>query len=172
MLLVIVFVPTNIYAKFSYDKDYLAIVETTLKYEGGYFKEENTNFGILQGTYDAFRISKGLQTQDVLCITKEEVYECYYVRYYKRGGCDTLSPLMAMVHFDTCVNFGITGASILLKRTLKNTNTTTDKELAIKYCETRILKRYEIVEVKPSKRRFLKGWVNRDNKLKKMILDK
>jgi hypothetical protein len=153
-----------------YSFKFLTAITITLKYEGGYFKEEHTNFGIMQGTYNAYRRSKGLDTIDVLYITKEEVYQCYYLRYWLKAGCDTLRPLLAIIHFDSCVNFGITGSNEMFQKVMNNIYNKSDLELAILYCDERIKRRYEIVERKPYKKKFLKGWLKRDNLIKKDIL--
>jgi hypothetical protein len=135
----------------------------------------------MQGTYSAYRLSKKLSTRDVRAITNDEIYDCYYLRYYKRGHCDTLSVPMMIVHLDACVNFGVGGASKLLKRTynfvylIENlpkifiplyNYRVSEKQKALFYCDIRMIKRYEIVESKPTKKKYLKGWLRRDKKLK------
>ena len=40
------------------------------------------------------------------------------------------------------------------------------------YCDIRIKKRYEIVESKPAKKKFLRGWIRRDTNLKKIIINR
>ena len=42
-----------------------------------------------------------------------------------------------------------------------------DKQIAIKYIDIRVNKRYDIVTSNEKKRKFLKGWLRRD----KMVLD-
>lgn len=152
-----------------YSEAYLKAIKITLKFEGGYFAEEHTNFGIMQGTYDAFRLSKGMPKKDVLDISKDEVYECYYIRYFLRGDCDTLGPAMMTVHLDACVNFGITGANRILGKVLDRCPNATDKEMALIYCDIRMERRYEIVKNNSKKKKFLKGWLRRDKKLKRII---
>jgi lysozyme family protein len=150
----------------SYQDPFAKHISVVLKFEGGYFAEEKTNFGIMQGTYNAYRISKGLEKNDIRLISEKEVWECYYIRYYKKGGCDTMNNEMALVHFDTSINFGITGAKNIMKNI---NNCSNSKDSAIQYCDLRIKKRYDIVKNNNSKKKFLKGWVRRDNKLKEIV---
>lgn len=156
-----------------------------LKFEGGFTDllddpGGSTNYGITQCTYNAYRLNNlKLKTKPVKKITKEEVKHCYFIRYWKPSKSDSLPLLVGVVHFDASVNFGIAGANKLLFRTLgikKFTSSTKEmidtmdeKELAYKYIDVRMQKRYEIVEKKPKSKRFLRGWLNRDKKLKKIL---
>jgi len=42
--------------------------------------------------------------------------------------------------------------------------------MAIKYIDTREQERYNIVKRNEKKRKFLRGWLNRDEKIKNIIL--
>ena len=170
-----------------YPKKYLKVLKMTLGFEGGYSNDPNdrggsTNYGITQGTYNAYRISIRKPKRSVKYINKEEVKDCYYGRYYKRGKCDYMPPAIATVHFDTVVNFGIYGGAKILQKTLgvkvdgKIGNITlfackksNPKNIAIEYCKERIKMRYILVKKRPKNKRFLRGWINRDNKMKMII---
>lgn len=145
------------------------ILKIVLKYEGGYFAEQKTNYGIQQGTYNRYRRSKNLKIQDVRKISLKEVEDCYYKDFYLKSGSDTLSDPLKLVHFDTSVNFGINFAKNLLKKILKKYKNLSDKQIAIKYCDLRIKYRYQIVSANKSQKKYLRGWIRRDLDLKNKI---
>ena len=131
-----------------------------------------TNYGITQQTYDEYRFNKNYKQQSVKYITMEEVYDCYYKTYYLKSGCDTLPPVISFVHMDASINFGILKSKKLLLQTLNDVkiDSSNDKEMAIKYIDTREQERYNIVKRNEKKRKFLRGWLNRDEKIKNIIL--
>lgn len=167
-----------------YPDHFNKIMETVLIFEGKYFAEEKTNFGIMQTTYDTYRVKKHLKKRDVLKITDSEIYEIYYKMYYLPAKCDLLPPAVAFVHFDAAINFGVGGAYKLIKRTLGldyryatwNDNIllmvdeSIDVDVAIEYINVRKDRRYEIIKNNPNKKKFLKGWLNRDNHLEDIIV--
>lgn len=69
--------------------------------------------GVNQSTYDHFRTTKQLPTQDVTLMSAQECADIYD-RYWYGGACDqvaTYSPELAVVHFDAEFNGG--GAFLL-----------------------------------------------------------
>jgi lysozyme family protein len=148
------------------DQKFVKVIEIVLKFEGGYFKEEHTNFGITQGTYNKYRNARHLKRNDVINITKNEVYEIYYNMYYFKSRASEMPIRMCLVHFDTAVNFGLIGAQKLLSKTDSTLN---DSLRALQYCDKRIEFRHLIVKHNHSKKKFLKGWINRDKKLKSIV---
>jgi len=84
-----------------------------LKLEGGFANHKAdpggaTNYGITQGTYDAYRNAHGLPTKRVRYITKAEVKAIYFGNYYKASGADvTADDRLAYALFDTAVLFGV-----------------------------------------------------------------
>jgi len=167
--------------------EYNIIYNLTLSFEKGYANHPAdrggaTLDGVTQGTYNAYRKSKNLNTQDVRLMTDPEKAEIYYKRYYVPSKANLMSFPLAAVHFDTAVNFGVTGSIKMLQFLLKvnpdgkfgpitynAVNHFDSLEFAIKYCDLRIERRYSIVKRNPSQKVFLKGWLNRDNKLKNFI---
>jgi lysozyme family protein len=94
-----------------------------LVYEGGYSNNPNdkggeTNKGIIQSVYNAYRTSKKLPIQSVKNLSNDELREIYYKNYWLAGSCDKMPPLLAPVHFDTCVNCGLVQANKFLQRAL------------------------------------------------------
>jgi lysozyme family protein len=98
----------------------------TLKEEGGYANHPNdpggaTMRGVTQGTYDTWRKRWGKPVAPVRGIADSELEEIYYRGYWLDGRCnllesDALLPGLAVVHFDSCVNAGVTQAGKLLQR--------------------------------------------------------
>lgn len=150
-------------------------MESILLFEGGFSDVLDdpggaTCYGITQETYNMYRTNKKLKNQSVRNITLDEVYDCYYRYYYIPSGCDTLPPAVAFVHFDCSVNFGLSKSKKLLISSINDTiNNLNDKKIALNYIEIRKKERYEIVKRNEKKRKFLAGWLNRDNKLEKII---
>lgn len=159
----------------------------TLQWEGGYVNHPNdyggaTNKGVIQRVYDDYRRRKGLPLRSVAFITDAEVEEIYQVQYWQASQAPNMSRALAIVHFDTAVNFGVTGAILFLQETLgvsadgvfgsmtraaldRANNSTT----ARRYVQGRIDYRYLRVQQDPSQRVFLQGWLNRDNALQRYI---
>ena len=162
-------------------------LEFTLKWEGGFVNHPNdpggpTNFGITQRVYDAFRLEKGLATNDVRNITKTEVNAIYFERYWKPCQAELMELHLAVVQFDTAVNFGVGGAIEFLQEALgieidgtfgPQTNAAfqanNNQQTANKVVDGRIAYRYQRVNDDPSQQIFLQGWLNRDNDLKNFI---
>jgi N-acetylmuramoyl-L-alanine amidase len=166
---------------------FLKALEFTLPAEGGFIDNPNdpggrTNKGIIQSVYDTYRSRKGLSSKDVLNILDIEVSEIYFTMYWKPAQCDLMILSLAVVHFDTAVNFGVAGAVMFLQEALglaadgifgpktqalfqSNNNTAT----ANKIITGRIAYRHERVAQNPSQDVFLEGWLNRDNHLRDFI---
>jgi len=89
-----------------------AALEKTLKYEGGYVKDDagkgESNFGINKSANPDV---------DVKGLTKEKARELYKKRYWDAIGGDALAakdPALATIAFDTAVNMGVSKASQLI----------------------------------------------------------
>lgn len=159
----------------------------TLRWEGGYVNNPldpggETNKGVTANTYATYRRRKGLSPQSVRHITDAEVYEIYRDLYWGPAQCQAKTRPLAIVHFDTAVNFGVRGSTLFLQEVL---GTTVDGDYgpgtraalarantyqtARRYCEARIAYRHRRVQRSPSQRVFLAGWLNRDNDLARFI---
>lgn len=178
IIISLIFLSTTALGK-EYPEHFISIMQSVLIFEGGFSDIIDdpggaTHYGITQETYNIYNSKKGLPQKSVKYITLDEVYDCYYRYYYRPAGCDTLPSAISFVHFDTSINFGIGGSKKLLLKTLKSQNiakidTLQDKEIALAYIEIRKERRYEIVSYNEKKRKFLKGWLNRDLKLSEII---
>lgn len=132
-------------------------LQFVLKCEGGYSNNPNdlggaTNKGITQNTYNAYLKRKGRQARDVRNITDAEVEDIYYSRYWLGAGCEKMSPVFAVVCFDTAVNMGVGRIKPFLQEAQYM-----DVDAFIL---ARIRKYNEFAKV-PSQRGFLHGWLNR-----------
>lgn len=158
-----------------------------LRWEGGYVNHPNdiggeTNKGVTAGTYESYRRRKGLPSQSVRYVTDAEVHEIYRELYWRPANCDLKVRPLAIVHFDTAVNFGVRGSTMFLqevlgltidgnygpmtREALSRANTTAT---ARRYCQARIDYRYGRVRQNESQRVFLAGWLNRDNDLLRYV---
>ena len=132
-----------------------------LNQEGGFVNDPDdkggaTNKGITQGTYDAYRKAHKQKVQTVKNITDAEVSDIYYNNYLLKAGCDKMTPIFAVIAFDTAVNMGIGRVQEFMKDAeYKNTD---------KFLLARIGKYVEFAQVGTQKK-FLLGWLNRVFKL-------
>ncbi|MEN9216486.1 MAG: glycosyl hydrolase 108 family protein [Gloeomargarita sp. HHBFW_bins_162] len=158
------------------------------KWEGRYVNHPSdpggkTNFGITQAVYNSWRISQGLAPLDVRLISQQEVSEIYYQNYWQPARCELMVKPLAVVQFDTAVNFGVAGAIMFLQEAIHATpidgiwEPITQGKLernntqltAQKIIQGRKDYRYQRVRQAPSQRVFLQGWLNRDNDLERFI---
>ena len=170
------------------NKIFESALKFTYHWEGGYSNRANdpggaTMFGVTQGVYNKYLQDKGLPIKPVSKITREESTDLYYKYYWLPAQCDKMCDALAIVMFDTAVNFGVSGAVMFLQETLGNlivdgefgpnteaeledkNNYTTAKQM----CEARIAYRYKRVHECPSQQENLQGWLNRDNALLEYI---
>jgi lysozyme family protein len=159
-----------------------------LKMEGGYTNDPvdrggATNKGILQRVYDTYRKAEGLRLADVRHILNIEVEEIYRDAYWLEGDCDRLPWPVSLVHFDACVNTGVTQAAKFLQRsvgaqpdgrigpkTLEALRALLERETPLAVAERLVRLREpfyrRLAEADPTQNRFLQGWLNRVEKLK------
>jgi lysozyme family protein len=157
----------------------------TLGHEGGKVDDPTdpggrTAYGITQSTYNDYLAEKGL-SGDVFDITQEEVLTIYRDRYWKPIHGDRLKPELAIVLFDTAVNFGVKGATEFLQDALRITQDGqwgAQTDSAVSRCD-QSLTAVHIVALRIDYRftqaqRFWLGWVRRDvallEKVKEAIL--
>jgi lysozyme family protein len=162
-------------------------LQFSLRWEGGFVDHPAdpggaTNKGITTATYNTYRRNKGLPLRSVRLITDEEVEDIYRNMYWTPSNSRLMVRPLAIVHFDTAVNFGVGGATLFLQETLgvpadggfgpvtraalDRANTVTT---ARRYVQNRIDYRYLRVRQSPSQQVFLNGWLNRDNDLMNYI---
>lgn len=159
-------------------------LDFTFKWEGGLSNDPNdygglTNFGVTEKAYLSWN---NRSSNDVTKITKDEAAEFYYECYWIEAKCERMYLPLAVVQFDSAVNFGVKGSIMFLQDCLavkmdgvwgKNTEArflaNNNLKTAIKYVERREDYRYKRVQEDQSQKKFLQGWLNRDEDLLKYI---
>ena len=157
-----------------------------LQYEGGYSdhpsdKGGKTNKGITQSVYDGYRSEKDLPTQSVEFIQDKEVSAIYYNKYWLKASCEKLPQRLAIVHFDTAVNSGVSRAIRFLQKsagttddgvigpaTLSAVSSKDENYLIAKFIDKRSDFIVDIVLNNSSQIVFLKGWMRRIRNLERM----
>jgi lysozyme family protein len=123
-------------------------------------------------------------------MTETEMREIYWVYYWQPVKGDEFAYPLTLALFDTAVNMGVGTAIKLLQRaindllpkerwvvvdgvlgaqTLKAAKTLDPRRLALQLCNRREERYYAIVRVKPTQRKFIRGWLNRLNDLRRLI---
>ena len=155
-----------ILCSFTYPDNFVRAMKYVLKFEGGFTMIDpgGTNYGVMQHTYDAYRKNHKLTVKPVRNISIDEVYDLYYTDYYLKSGSDTLPAAIGFVHFDTSINCGVGQAAKFVRKV----NMSPDKENALNYLSLRD-QFYRWLAANKNKKRFLKGWLNRDNELRNII---
>ena len=147
------------------DKTFEKALKFVLRWEGGYVNNPNdqggaTNKGITQNTYNAWLQSQGKPSKDVKNITDAEVRDIYHKNYWLASGCDKMTPVLAVLCFDTAVNMGVSRANEFLE--------------AANWSDTNLFilaraEKYNEFAKNASQRGFLHGWLNRLFDLKNYI---
>jgi lysozyme family protein len=96
-------------------------LDEVLKYEGGYVNHPKdpggaTNRGVTQGTYDAWRASKGYRRRNVKLLTPDELTAIYKNNYWDAVRGDDLPVGIDFAVFDFAVNSGISRAVRMLQQ--------------------------------------------------------
>ncbi|MDE5086700.1 MAG: hypothetical protein O4805_05890, partial [Trichodesmium sp. St16_bin2-tuft] len=154
----------------------------TLYFEGGFSnhpadKGGKTYKGILQTEYNAYRRRRGLPPLDVTQISDAELIEIYQ-GYWDNSRSATMHPALAVVMFDTAVNFGINNSVTFLQQALGLPQTGifdagtrealakgNNRNTALQMINERILYRYKRVQEDASQMAFFYGWLARDYSL-------
>ncbi|MGE5657760.1 MAG: glycoside hydrolase family 108 protein [Actinomycetota bacterium] len=162
-------------------------LQFTLKWEGGVGDPNDlagvVNRGISQDTYDTYCQQKALPKQSVHKITDSEVEDLYRELFWKRSKAELMCLPLAVVHFDTAVNFSVSGSVEFLQEALglkdvdgrfgPKTAAALEKQnnldTAKRYCQGRMDYRRQRVQKNPSQQVFLEGWLLRDQDLLKYI---
>lgn len=137
-------------------KDFEQCVEFVLAREGGYVNDPSdsgreTNFGISK---------KYFPDLDIKNLTRESAKQIYFTNYWKPTGCEAIRWPLNLLVFDTAVNMGN-------QRAVKYFSLSRgDVEAFLNLREARYRK---LARVYPKNERFLKGWLNRLNEIRKEI---
>ncbi len=154
----------------------------TLYFEGGFSnhpadKGGRTYKGILQTEYNAYRRRRGLPPLDVTQMSDAELMEIYQ-GYWDNSKSATMHPALAVVMFDTAVNFGINNSVTFLQQALGLPQTGVfdaktkealaegnNRNTALQMINERIIYRYKRVQEDASQMAFFHGWLARDYSL-------
>jgi lysozyme family protein len=156
--------------------------------EGGYSNDPQdpggaTNKGITQSTYDSYRKAHTLEQRSVLYIQDQEVAGIYRANYWHDGRCDLLPAGVNLVHFDFCVNSGITQAcktlqgvvgqtrdGIIGPKTLAAISAYGNRRLVTDYTQARRSFYSGLAASRPALSKFLKSWISRTDRIERKAL--
>ncbi len=159
-----------------------AALSFTLYFEGGFSDHPadlggRTYRGVVQSEYNAYRARRGLPPLDVTQMSETEMLEIYQ-GYWDGSQAGKMHPALAIVMFDTAVNFGINNSITFLQQSLGLPQTGifdgatiaamqrgNNKYTALQMVNERILYRYKRVQENPSQMAFFHGWLSRDYSL-------
>lgn len=165
-----------------------AALQFVLKWEGSRFTNDPddrggaTRFGVTQRVYDAFRQGRGQPLQSVKFITMDEVRAIYTRGYWAPVHGDRMPAPLDLVLFDTGVLMGVGRAVRFLQQalgvpadgavgpvTLNALQGASPAAVARTVMELREARLRRIVENDPSQGKFLRGWLNRLNDLRRTV---
>jgi lysozyme family protein len=137
--------------------------------------DPDTNWGITQRVYDAFRSDRGLPTRPVDSATQDEIRTIYWERFWLGGRCDRLPEPVDLIHFDSRVNLGEGTANRMLQtavgsilvdgmigsKTLAAVREQDPIVLGARYCSMRLMRYVTLARSDDRLRQFLRGWARR-----------
>jgi lysozyme family protein len=156
-----------------------------LRWEGGFVDDPDdpggrTNKGVTHTTYNAWRARQGLGPKDVKLISDDEVAAIYEGDYWLAPRCDILGSPLDLAQFDTAVNMGVRRSVRILQTALgcgvdgafgpatARAAAACDIGATVtEYCRIREGVYRNLAERNPRLGKFLKGWLNRLNALRK-----
>ena len=122
---------------------------------------------------------------DITGLTWDQAKAVYYTRYWLAGKCDRLTPRVAVLHFDGCVNHGIKRANKFLQRgvgvpddgvigpvTLAKAATMPTIPLCNNICDQREQFYRSIVDNNPTQAKYLAGWLRRISEMRAFVTAK
>ena len=144
----------------------------------GYVNDPDDNGGETK-----FGVAKNANKDlNITGLTWEQAKAVYFLRYWIAGKCDQLPPRLAVLHFDGCVNHGVTRANTFLQRaagvtadgvvgpvTIAKIKTLPVMALLNSVCQQREQFYRNIVSANPSQAKYLAGWLRRINEMKAYV---
>jgi lysozyme family protein len=159
-----------------------------LRWEGGYVNHPAdpggaTNKGVTQKVYSAWLQKKGRADASVRDLTDADMAAIYEENYWRAAHCQELPPPLDQVQFDTAVNMGVGRAVRFLQEavgavvdggfgdgTRKCVAQAVPGEALQRYLAIREKFYRTLVATKPELGVFLKGWLNRLDALRRLVL--
>lgn len=154
----------------------------------------STNMGITQATLSAWRRYHPEFPADVRMLSREQAAAIYERQYWERSGCDRIPWPVSLIHFDMAVNSGAGSAIRALQRTINRCLLSRGKPpitedggfgpqteaglgealriagllpFGIAYLAVRREYYLALVKRNPTQQRFIKGWLNRLERVEK-----
>jgi lysozyme family protein len=122
---------------------------------------------------------------NIKALTWDGAKDVYFRKYWLLGSCDKMTPRLAVLHFDCCVNHGVKKAGMFLQRavgttpdgdvgpaTLAKTKLLAEDEVLSKICDNRAQFYRDIVAAKPAQVKYLNGWLRRIEEMRAFVLNK
>jgi lysozyme family protein len=132
-----------------------------------------TKFGVAKNANTDLNISK---------LTWDQAKAVYFVRYWLAGKCDQMPARTAVLHFDGCVNHGVSRANTFLQRavgvtadgaigpvTLAKIKATNEMQLLSSICTQREQFYRSIVAGNASQAKYLTGWLTRISQMRAYV---
>lgn len=180
--------------------DFEKALAFTFRNEGGLSNHKAdrggmTNMGITKATLDGAYKYGLVSHNDIKKLTREEAEKIYEINYWNAGKCNLMRYPLNVIHFDTCVLHGKTGAAKILQRALTKyfgvhvnddgiIGTKTIEKIdsiprnalpeftAKYYCMKRNLREIGIWTKNESQLAFKNGWANRTERCRQYALNK
>lgn len=169
------------------DVKFQRVLHLVLNWEGGYVNRKEdpggaTNFGITQRAYDGYRHSRNLPLVQVKQIAQSEVEDIYRAFYWAPTHADEFPYPLALLLFDSAVEWGVhdafikivdasLGLPLIPAKALEFLKKKNLRQAVIDICNARIAARYKRIAQAPKSVIFLKGWLNREGKIKAEALE-
>nr|DAE84752.1 MAG TPA: Lysozyme [Caudoviricetes sp.] len=181
------------------DDNFTRSVSVVFGNEGGYSNHPNdsggaTMMGVTQSTLNT-AYSRGIVSYNsVKMLTRDDAYRIYKILYWDASHANTMPWPLCMIYLDSAVHHGITRAIKLIQSTInsilgdsvlkvdgllgpKTTKyldlCTNDSTNINRFCRILLDTREDffdsIVKSRPANKVFLKGWLNRTNRLRKYL---
>jgi len=147
-------------------------LEFVFEAEGGYSNDAHdlggeTQYGITHEEYYSWLKRKGKEKKNISQITKEEASLIYREDYWEKFGCHNTPAPLNLVLFDTAIQHG--KARQLYKQALDESPkfNSSPSNVARALIEVRREYYHSLVRKNSTQGKFLKGWMNRLDNLKK-----
>lgn len=159
------------------DKVWEKAFSLLMECEGGYVCDANDNGGETK-----YGISKkAYPNVDICSLTLWQAKDIYRRDYWDKIKGDYLPDALSIMVFDFAVNSGVKQASKILQRCLRVTddgiigkqticasNSCNVRNVVEEYTQRKLDFYLNIVEKKPSQKKFLKGWINRIKRVERV----
>ena len=137
-----------------------------------------TKFGVAKNANPAINVT---------ALTYAQAQDIYFYKYWLPSGCNAIDQIgmskLAILHFDGCVNIGVSKAGRFLQEvlgveqdgkigniTITALKTQKEAEICSALCARRAAHYQAIVEHNPAQAKFLNGWLRRIHEVRDYVL--